>query len=188
MVLWNLLSHTFSSLGGIMRTSTLYGVALAALTISMPAFAQSSDTASETTDGTTTIAAPITLTENSALQFGVVVKPTSGSNTVTVDTSTCTPALGGGGNAALLAGTSGCATYSTGGESGLAFDISTDSTFDMTRSGGSETITVTLSQSASSGTIGQSSADFKVGGSFSVGTGTVAGSYSGSFTTTVTYQ
>lgn len=170
-----------------MRTSALYGVALAALTISMPAFAQS-NTASDSTNGTTTIAAPITLTENSALQFGVVVKPTSGSNTVTVDTSTCTPALGGGGNAALLAGTSGCATYSTGGESGLAFDISTDSTFDMTRSGGSETITVTLSQSASSGTIGQPSADFKVGGSFTVGTGTVAGSYSGSFTTTVTYQ
>ena len=171
-----------------MRSLALCGVALAASAIfNMPAVAQS-NTASESTDGTATIAAPITLTENSALQFGVIVKPTSGSNSVTVDTSTCTPALSGGGNAALLAGTSGCATYSAGGESGLAFDISTDSTFDMTRSGGSETITVTLSQSASSGTIGQSSEDFSVGGSFSVGTGTVAGSYSGSFTTTVTYQ
>lgn len=171
-----------------MRRSLTTGVAIATLAgLSTPAFAQS-NTASATTNGSTTIAAPITLTENSALQFGVVVRPTSGSNTVTLGTATCTPSLSGGGNAALLTGTSGCATYTTGGENGLAFNIATDTTFNMTRSGGTETITVTLSKSASSGTIGQSSANFKVGGAFNIDNSTVAGAYSGSFTTTVTYQ
>lgn len=158
-----------------------------ACTVAAPGFAQS-NTASTSTEGSATIAAPITLTENSSLQFGIVVRPTSNSNTVTLSTSTCTPALTGSGNAALLSGTSGCATYSTGGEDSLAFDIVTDSTFDMTRSGGTETITVTLSKSASSGVIGDASADFKVGGSFSINNSTVPGAYSGSFTTTVTYQ
>lgn len=155
--------------------------------LATPALAQS-NTASVTTNGSTTIAAPITLAENSPLQFGVVVRPTSNSNTVTLSTSTCTPALTGAGNAALLSSTSGCATYSTGGENGLAFNIATDSSFAMTRSGGTETITVTLAKSAASGIIGDTSANFKVGGSFTIDSTTVAGTYSGSFTTTVTYQ
>lgn len=177
-------------LGGSIKMR--WKIALAALLplgglLATPALAQS-NTASATTNGSTTIAAPITLTENSPLQFGVVVRPTSNSNIVTLGTSSCAPALTGSGNAALLNSTSGCATYTTGGEDGLAFDITTDSSFDMTRSGGTETITVTLAKSATSGVIGDTSADFKVGGSFTIDSTAVAGTYSGSFTTTVTYQ
>jgi hypothetical protein len=164
------------------------GAALLALMLSAtPALAQN-NSAGTTTNGTATIAAPITLTENSSLRFGSVVRPTSNTNTLTLGTTTCAPALTGTGNAALLSSTSGCATYTVTGETGQAFNIVTDSNFAMTRSGGSETITVTLSKSAATGTVGQASAAFKVGGSFPIDTTTVAGAYSGSFNVTVTYQ
>jgi spore coat protein U-like protein len=164
------------------------GTAFAVLSaLAAPAWAQN-NSASVTTTGSTTIAAPITLTQNSTLRFGSLVRPTSNSNVVTVDTLNCATALRGSGNASLISSTSGCATYTVGGESGQAFNVATDPTFDMSRSGGSEKITVTLSKSASTGTIGQTSADFKVGGSFPVDSTTVAGAYSGSFTVTATYQ
>lgn len=162
-------------------------VAAAIVASAAPAWAQS-NTASTNTNGSATIVAPITLTENTPLRFGTVVRPTSGSNTVTLGTAGCTPGLSGAGNAAILSSTSGCATYSAGGEDGLAFNISTDANFALTRSGGSETLTVTLTKSANTGIIGAASANFKVGGSFAVDSNTVAGAYSGSFTTTVTYQ
>lgn len=162
-------------------------VGLAAVGAS-PAAAQNSS-ASVTTNGSATIAAPISLTENSSLRFGSLVRPTTGTNSVVLDTATCAPALSGGGDAALISSTAGCATYTATGETGQAFNISTGATtFDMTRAGGSDTITVTLSKSAATGTIGQASKDFKVGGSFPVSATTVAGAYSGTFSVTVTYQ
>lgn len=155
--------------------------------VGTPAFAQN-NSATKQTAGSATIAAPIALTENSTLRFGSLVRPSSGSNTVTVGTGTCASALTGLGNAALIASTSGCATYSVSGENNQAFNIATDTTFDLTRSGGSDIITVTLSKSAATGTIGQASSDFKVGGSFGVTTTTVPGAYNGQFNVTVTYQ
>lgn len=155
--------------------------------LASPALAQN-NSASVNTSGSTTIAAPITLTQHSTLRFGSLVRPTSSSSTVTVATDTCATALSGTGNAALISSTSGCATYTVGGESGQSFNVSTDPSFAMTRSGGSETITVTLSKSEATGTIGQTSADFNVGGSFAVDTTTVAGAYTGTFAVTATYQ
>jgi hypothetical protein len=164
-----------------------YAAAGLLVLVATPAAAQNS-TASATTNGTATIAAPIALTENSSLRFGSLVRPTTSSNTVTLGTGSCATALTGAGNAALISSTSGCATYTATGESGQAFNIATDPTFALTRSGGSETITVTLSKSAATGTIGGATAAFKVGGSFPVDTSTVAGAYSGTFNVTATYQ
>ena len=164
--------------------------ALAAMLVmcaASPAIAQSSDTASATTNGSTTIVAPITITENTPLVFGSVVRPTSGANTVTLDPITCSTAVSGAGNAALLSSGAGCATYTAGGEDGLAFNISTDPTFSMSRAGGGS-LTVTLNSSAATGTIGAADEDFSVGGSFDVDDATLAGAYSGSFSVTVTYQ
>lgn len=161
--------------------------AVATLTFATPALAQN-NTDSEPTIGSATIAAPITLTENTALRFGSLVRPTTGTSTVTLSPSACTVALSGGGNAALIASTRGCATYSVSGESGQVFDITPDATLTMTRSGGSETIVVTLTASASTGTIGQASAIFNVGGNFDIDNTTVTGAYSGEFNVVVTYQ
>jgi hypothetical protein len=47
-----------------------------------PAFAQATD--SETTTGSTEIIQPIALTKNTDLAFGTIVRPASGSGTVTM--------------------------------------------------------------------------------------------------------
>ncbi|HWH22207.1 MAG TPA: DUF4402 domain-containing protein, partial [Allosphingosinicella sp.] len=160
-------------------------IAAAAGLVAAPALAQ--NTATDSTQGTATIAAPIAIAENSALAFGPVTKPSSGGSTVTINSNdNCNRSVTG--NAVLIAGSSGCATYTVTGEAGQAFNIATDTSFTMTRSGGSETLTVTLNKSASTGTIGQASAAFKVGGSFPIDENTIAGAYAGSFNVTVTYQ
>lgn len=156
-----------------------------------PAFAQSS--ATQSTTGTTKIIQPITLTKDTDLAFGSVVKPTSGSNTVTIAAADGDRALSGGGDAVLATSSSGRATYTVSGEGGQTFSISAPSTFNMTRQGGSETISVNLTPSAASGTISGSlgsagSATFGVGGSFSVSSTTASGSYSGTFDATVAYN
>lgn len=172
-----------------MKSFTTRVAAAALLATIASAAAAQSNTDSKSTTGSTTIQQPISLTKSTDLAFGTLVRPTSGTNTVTVGTSTCAAALSGAGNAYLVTGsTSGCATYSVAGESGLAFNIGGDTSFNMTRTGGTETITVTVLPSETSGTIGQSSAGFAVGGHFDVDSSTVAGVYSGTFNVTVTYQ
>ena len=160
---------------------------VASLTFGGQAMAQNSDV--ENTNASATIAAaPISVTENSALVFGSMMKPTSGSSTVTLDSTTpaCDRTISG--NGTLVAGSPSCATYSVIGEAAQVFTIVADTSFDMTRSGGSEMLTVTTNKSAATGTIGQATANFKIGGSFPVTTATVAGSYNGNFNVTVTYQ
>ena len=156
-----------------------------------PAMAQSS--ATQSTTGTTKIIQPITLAKNTDLAFGSVVKPNSGANSVAIDATSGARALTGGGDAALAPSTSGRATYTVTGEGGQTFSISTPTTFDMQRQGGSETITVTLTQSAATGTLTGSlgnsgTATFGVGGSFPVAASTASGSYTGSFDVTVAYN
>lgn len=170
----------------IRNTIKLAAFAAASLTFAGQAFAQNQ--AVEATQGTATIAAPIAVTENSALAFGSLTRPSSGNSTVTLDSSTANCARGITGNGVLISSTSSCATYTVTGQSGQAFNIATDATFDMTRASGTETLTVTLNKSATTGTVGAATADFKVGGSFPVTAATVAGAYTGSFNVTVTYQ
>lgn len=177
-------------LGGL-HMKILFKAVLAASVVAAsaaPVMAQNSDSASVTTNGSTTIVAPITITQRSPLIFGSVVRPTSGITTVTLSPTTCSVALTGAGNGAVLSSSSpACAAYTAGGESGLAFNITTDPTLTMSRSGGGS-LTVNLSSSATTGTIGATDEDFSVGGSFDVDNTTLAGAYSGSFSVTVTYQ
>ena len=159
--------------------------------LASPAFAQSS--ATQSTTGTTKIIQPLTLAKNSDLAFGSVVKPNSATNTVAIDASSGSRSVTGGGDAALAPSTSSRATYTVTGEGGQTFSISTPASFDMARQGGSETITVALTQSAATGTLTGSlgnsgTATFGVGGSFPVAASTASGSYTGSFDVTVAYN
>jgi len=159
--------------------------------IAAPAMAQSS--ATQSTNATVKIVQPITLTKDADLAFGTVVKPTSGSNTVTISTASDTPALTGAGDAALATSTASRAAFTVGGEGGQTFSITVPASVTMTRSGGSETLSVTLTGSGSSGTLSGTlgsagSATFKVGGAFTVASSTASGNYSGSFNTTVAYN
>ena len=167
----------------------LVAVALAGL--SSPAWAQSS--ATQSTTGTGTILQPLTLTKNSDLAFGSIVRPSSGTNTVAVSETTATRTVSGGGNAALVTSTTSRATYTVDGEGGQAYSITVPANFNMTRVSGSETLTVTLASTATSGTLSGSagaagSGTFGVGGSFPLATTTVPGAYTGTFNVTVAYN
>ncbi|MGE5565654.1 MAG: DUF4402 domain-containing protein [Parcubacteria group bacterium] len=175
-----------------MKHALKIALAAAALSaVAAPALAQTS--ATQSTSATVKIVQPITLTKDADLAFGTVVKPTTGSNTVTISTGSDTPALSGAGDAALATSTTARAAFTVGGEGGSTFSITVPSSVTMTRSGGSETLSVTLTASGSSGTLSGSigsagSATFKVGGAFTVASTTVSGNYSGSFNTTVAYN
>lgn len=159
--------------------------------LATPALAQNS--ATQSTTGSVKIIQPIQLAKDTDLGFGSVVKPNSGTNTVAIDASSGSRTVTGGGDAALAPSTSGRATYTVTGEGGQTFSISTPASFDMQRQGGSDTITVALTQSAATGTVsgalgGSGTAAFGVGGSFDVSSATASGAYSGSFDVTVAYN
>lgn len=170
----------------------LAGVASA---ISLGGIAHAQASASQATQSTVTVFRPITLTKNTDLSFGTVVRPATGSGTITISQTDGSRSLSGSG--ALLStgpnASPGRATYTVNGEGGQTFSISVPANFNMTRSGGSETITVVLTPTATTGTLsnalGQAgSSTFGVGGQIPINDTTASGAYTGSFTTTVAYN
>lgn len=157
------------------------------------AFAQASS--SQTTVGSGTVFQPIVLAKTSDLSFGTVIRPLSGSDVITI-----APASGArsqsSGAAGLMAGgvpAPDRAAYTVSGEGGQTFSISVPASLSMTRSGGAETLAVTLSATATSGTLSgglgaPGTAAFGVGGSIPVAAATTTGAYAGSFSVTVAYN
>ncbi len=172
---------------------TLLIASLAACGASSVAHAQASASVSAT--GSVTIFRPITLAKNTDLSFGTLVRPGSGSGTVVIAqadgarTFTGTVALlSTGPNAAA-----GRATYTVNGEGGQTFSITVPANFTMTRTGGAETIVVTLAATSPTGTLNNAlgaagSATFGVGGTMPVTSTTATGAYTGTFSTTVAYN
>lgn len=154
------------------------------------AFAQA--TSNQSTTGAATVFQPIALSKSSDLNFGVIVRPSAGTGTVTVSTAGARTLSG---NGALLTGaidgTPTAATFYASGEGGQAFSITAPATVAI--SSGANALTVALAQSASSGTLSGTlgttgSAAFSIGGSLTVTSGTASGAYAGTFTTTVSYN
>ena len=140
---------------------------------------------------TATVRRPITVSKSSDLNFGTVIRPRSGSGTVSIDAATGARSFTGGAINTPNT-TSARAVYTIGGEGGQAFSITVPQTFAMTL--GSDSLTVTTSATAagahvlssslgSAGTFG-----FGVGGTLPVTNTTVTGAYSGSFNVTVNYN
>jgi len=172
--------------------SIVIGV-LAAAGITSVAHAQANASTSAT--GTVTIFRPITLTKNTDLSFGTLVRPSTGSGTVTIAQADGARSFTGG--VALLNtgpnAPAGRATYTVNGEGGQTFSITVPANFTMTRTGGSETIVVTLTPTATTGTLSNAlgsagSATFGVGGELPVSDTTATGAYTGTFSTTVAYN
>ncbi len=157
------------------------------------AYAQA--TATEIAAGTGTIFRPIVLSKNTDLSFGTVVRPITGSGTITVDPATGDRTVDGAA-AGINPGSGGAAaraTFTVGGEGGQAFSISVPPDVTMTRSGGAETMVATLNPTATTGALSNSlgnngSATFGVGGVLAVTSATTSGAYSGSFVVTVQYN
>ncbi|HWH21923.1 MAG TPA: DUF4402 domain-containing protein [Allosphingosinicella sp.] len=171
------------------------GVALAMLAgAGTPAFAQSN---SASTNATTTIIRPVTISKVDDLAFGKIVKPSAaGNSTIEIGTGADTASVTAG-SAVLLTSTRSRAEYDINGEGGQAVTVTVNSgssTFNMTRSGGSETIQVTLlgipgsavtldSSLGSAGTY-----KLYLGGNITISDETATGAYTGSFNVNVAYQ
>jgi hypothetical protein len=173
----------------MLRTTTKLLAFVAGLALSGQAFAQASD--AETTTASVRLATAIDITEDTALNFGSVVKGTTGTTTVVVNASTGARTSSGG-NATLITGaTPTRATYTVTGETDATFAIAiTDDTIDLTGPG-SGSLALTLSRSATSGTLTAGTATFGVGGSLAIDNtdvDDVAGAYSGTFEVTATYN
>ena len=162
--------------------------ALAVGAVAGPALAQSS---SVTTNGTTTIIEPVTIAQNSALSFGTIVRPTSGSSTITIGTGADTVSTTG--SAIALGGTTSRARYTLTGEGGQVVSITMPASFNMSKSGATD-LAVTLTRNPAgnatlSGTAGSTgTAALDIGGSFPISSTTMTGAYSGSFTVSVAYN
>lgn len=166
--------------------------AFAALAIATPVFAQA--TASTTGTGSITVIRPLTITKNADLLFGTVVKPATGSGTVTVSTAGARSVTGS--VVGLSSGnTPQASQFTVGGEGGQSISVTIPSTFTMTN--GTDTLTVTtsnnLSGSASAQTLSNAlgasgSLAFNVGGVTTVASTISTGAYSGTFTVSAAYN
>jgi hypothetical protein len=161
----------------------------AALAAAGSACAQSS--ANVSTTGSATIFQPIAISKTADLAFGTIVRPLAGSGAVTINAATGARTVDPG--VGQLGSGFHQATYSVTGEGGQAFNIGIPTGFIMTRTGGSETLTVNLASSVTSGTLSsslgsQGTQTFGVGGTLTVSNTTASGAYQGTFTVTVNYQ
>jgi Domain of unknown function (DUF4402) len=174
-----------------MNKNVLYAIAGSIIAASLPGVANAQSTASANATGSTTIVRPITLTKTADLAFGRIVKPTSGSGTVTMADSADTVAAASGA-IALTGITTSRAKFTIDGEGGQAVSVSVPATLTMTK--GADTITVTLdpdlgsSVTLSNALAAAGSASLNVGGNFTLPSAQATGLYTGSFTVTVAYQ
>jgi hypothetical protein len=173
----------------------IVGAAAAALAAGLAGGACAQNSAQQTTTATGTIFQPIQLAKNSDLSFGTVVRPASGSGVVIIAQADGARTLTGSGF--LLAtgpnALAARASYTVTGEGGQTFAITVPANFNMTRIGGSETIQVTLTPTATTGllssTLGNTgTTTFGVGGSIPVANTTQSGAYSGTFNVIVAYN
>jgi len=148
---------------------------------------QVSATAASMTSGaaTTTVTANVYPPIAEAMQFGAIVKPASGSGTVTLTTGGAVSTTSG---QVVAASPHGAAGFTVTGGGNASVSLTVPSTFVMTA--GTQSLTVTTSSTAS-GTLtlaaGGSTA-FTVGGSFPIASTTASGAYTGNLIVTVAYN
>lgn len=172
-----------------MKRILLTSGAILAAALTTPAFAQDSDSADA--DGSTTIIQPLTITKDADLSFGRIVKPSSGTGTVTIADSADTVSAASGAVALTGIATSR-AKFTIDGEGAQGITITVPASFDLEN--GAESITVTLdadrpASDTLSGTLGgDGTRALNVGGSFSLPDDAATGEYTGQFTVTVAYN
>lgn len=154
--------------------------------------------ASSGNDGTLTgtsianVVRSLSVTENSPLSFGAMVRPSSSTSTVTVNATTGVRTLTGSA-VGVSSPTPTRANYTVSGEGGRAMSISVPSSFVMAGPSGSNltittTNTVPGSPTLSGSTGGSGTLSFSVGGAMTMSSSTPPGAYSGTFTITATYN
>lgn len=142
---------------------------------------------------TATVFRPISITKTADLAFGKVIRPTSGSGTVSLSTSGVLSVTGtGAGALASPAPTTG--KFSVSGEGGQSVTVTIPSSFTMTSGANSLSVT-TLSAGGGLQTLtnalggaGSNPTAIVVGGSFPISSTTPPGAYSGTYSVTVQYN
>ncbi len=155
------------------------------------AFAQAANTATTTASGGVTIIRPITIDKTADLDFGRIVKPATGSGTVTITNGSDLVTAASG--AVRLPGiTTSQAKFTIDGEGGQALNLTVPATFDITN--GVDTFTVTTNNNLGatptlSNALGSAgSASLLVGGTFALPAAASTARYTGIFSVTVSYQ
>lgn len=159
------------------------GAALAAASFATSASAAATATATATAE----VLSSLTLTADSALDFGLIAPNTGG--TVTVNANSTVSQTG----SLISTGTRAPAGFTVTGSNGATVVLTLPSApVSLTRSGGTETMSLGGFNSNPVGafqlspTTGQ--ANFNVGGTLTVGANQVAGVYNGTFNVSVEYQ
>ena len=139
-----------------------------------------------------TVFRPIAMANSQSLVFGRIIRPKTGSGSVTMDPASGVRTVAGGASFVSVPAAT-VAVYAVSGEGGQVFSISVPPTFSMTGPG-SGVVTTTLTSTAT-GSAALSSAlgsagtySFKVGGSIPLSSTTADGAYSGSYAVMVQYN
>lgn len=143
--------------------------------------------ASGTADVSATVVTPLTVTKVTDLQFGKFSTATGGG---TVVINAADGARTQTGAVTLQGGTTGRATFTLSGQSGLAYTATLDNaTITLSGSGGTPpTMSAALTMNNQTGTFGGSSITLGVGGTLTVAGDQAAGTYTGSLAVTVNYD
>ena len=161
---------------------------LALVGIAAPAMAQSSASADGT--GSITVIRPIQVANTANLAFGTVIRPATGSGSVTISPAGVPSVTG-----VTLAPTSGArnaAAFTVTGEGGQAVSVTVPATFSMTGPA-SSTLLVTTANTVSSPTLSNAlgasgTLQVLVGGTVPIEASTTTGAYSGTFTVSAAYN
>lgn len=142
---------------------------------------------------TATVVRSMSIVKVSDLNFGSLIRPTSGSSTITMAAGT--GAVTRTGSAVIAATPKSRAEFTITGEGGRVVSPSfSASTVALTRAGGSETLTLTLARSPTgtitlSGAAGASgTGTLYVAGAFPITSTTARGEYSGTFNVIFNYN
>lgn len=135
----------------------------------------------------------VTITKTSDIVFGKIVKPSTGTGSVSL-TASGVRSVTGTGSFAFASPMPTSATFSVSGEGAQAITVTIPTSFTMTS--GANTLTVTTVSTGGgvqtlSGTLGNSGSPptaITVGGSFPISSTTPSGTYSGTFNVTVQYN
>jgi len=138
--------------------------------------------------GTATIIQPLTVTANTTLRFGTLIRPAAGSATAVISTA----GAFSGTASAVASGPQGNGDFTVSGEGGQSVTVSVDASFNMTGPGAAIPVTTTATNTGShslSGSLGSAGTlDVAVGGSISIPSTQLSGAYSGTFNVTATYN
>ena len=172
------------------NTGLASGVAASGFYVYAAPYPDHADTGT-TSSAAATVYRPLSISNSTGLVFGKVVRPATGSGTVVINASTGVRTTTG--NATVLnTPTPSRAIYSVTGEGGQAVSVSVPTSFVMSTTGGTVTVSLTTtasgSQTLSSALGSAGSLGFYVGGTLPVTSTTKDGNYTGTFTVTVQYN